>query len=64
MYIAIYKCRLCGKEISKEEYESEAQIEEIKFSKEWSRVWIDHKCEDGGIGIADAIGFKKLTDNI
>lgn len=66
-YNALFKCRLCGEifaaggTVSRKVAQRAAISASIgELSKELSPSLYDiHFCKDGGIGIADFLGFKK-----
>lgn len=62
MYIATYKCRLCG------QIESQALLGGIKLpymstQKTYENTPVKaHYCEDGSLGVMDFCGYKKVGD--
>ena len=74
-YRAIYKCRLCGEEITgitmSDKEDVEIQMNNTcAFSSEFftprtahrvSRT-NTHRCKDGSYGLAEFVGFKKVED--
>ena len=73
-YMAIYKCRLCGKEF---EYCRTGEIvaqaltvalsvnestEHVRYNGKLRRHTV-HECSDGSYGISDFRGFKKIEDS-
>ena len=74
-YRAIYKCRLCGEEFEKEKVDHKravaavlclGMLENESFDDPTTDISIyrviDHKCEDGSMGLADFLGFRKVED--
>lgn len=56
MYVEIYKCKMCGEEISKA-YKNKITADiELLQEKERDR----HFCKNGDMGIAEFIGFKRI----
>lgn len=59
MYIEIYKCKMCGKEIQKRSVNR--IIADIDFLKEKNNE--RHFCVNGDLGIAEFIGYKRIVDS-
>lgn len=59
MYIKIFRCKMCGKEIQKEKVNR--LVAELDYLKETKKE--RHFCNNGDLGIAEFIGYRKLTDS-
>ena len=67
VYIALFKCRICCEVYSATETESRNIAQKAAISAVLGKVSDGqdpalhdiHICEDGGIGIADFLGFKR-----
>ena len=72
-YRAIYKCRLCGEEFEKEKVDYKRAVAAVlclgmfgneSFDDPTTDISvyraIDHNCEDGSMGLAEFLGFRKV----
>jgi len=60
MYKAVYKCRLCGETFRDDKW-SEKEAKEM-FLENCHDIWMEHRCKNGSVGVADFQGFKKVGD--
>lgn len=69
MYQAVYKCRLCGKVFQYDKtYKRNSALRKIwSFNDNIPYIsnnmqYTVHDCQDGSIGLADFIGFRKVEE--
>lgn len=58
MFIEIYRCKMCGKEIEKRSVIDIIADAELLTEKNNSR----HFCENGDLGITEFVGFKRMCE--
>lgn len=64
-FVAIYKCRLCGKKIKYAHAGYVIAFKDVSSISAGNKIEskakdkILHLCDDGSIGIADFLGYKK-----
>ena len=56
MYIKIYRCKMCGKEIEKDIMDNIKADVELLETGDIER----HFCDNGDMGVAEFVGMKKL----
>lgn len=58
MFVEMYKCKMCGEEISKIHVNDIIADIELLERKDPDR----HFCKNGDLGIAEFIGFKRIDN--